>query len=659
MNTTTRRTLAALFAAACAATLVSCGGGGGGSAAPAPAPVAQGLLRQAQPGDLAAYFRERIARRSENGMNGTMYPTLIGDTAMLVTAQAFSGTQLQEAGVDEDDLIKSDGETVYTIHPASWGTSGATHRLRTSRIQPDGSLSQVALQPLDNAYWPKGMYLASGAARLAVVGEKSWYGDLLATTAALTIFPVYSEKLAIDVFDTAGPQPAASGRIEIDGRVLATRMIGSTLYVASTWTPDLSIYAVPAGTPKAQVDATLKDLSASQLLPTVRVNGGAAQPLAAESQCLLQPDNASLDLQLTTITAIDLASPTLERKTRCIVGDGTTLYMSPTSVYLATSRTVWFASVMADSILPQEVTTDIHKFALQGLDVDYRGSGEIAGHLGWDTEKMPYRMSEHDGDLRVVGFTGSTGWGFATQVAGTTAQPQQQPSPATLTILREDAAQQKLVKVASLPNAQRPAPLGREGEQVYAVHFAGPRAYVVTFRRTDPLYVLDLSNPSDPRVRGELTVPGFSDYLYPVAGGRLLGIGRAANASGVVQGLQVSLFDVADPDEPRLLASRELGGQGSSSALDYTRHGVNLFMQGSTVRVALPVMLYTWSQSSASLERGLARFHVDTAAGTITPRPLVAAPSQDWSNIGAERALQTTNATYYLTGDQVLYTPEP
>jgi hypothetical protein len=400
------------------------------------------------------------------------------------------------------------------------------------------------------------------------------------------------------------------------------------------------------------VESRLATLTASQLLPNIRVDGAAAQPLVAESDCLLQAANASLGLQLTTITAIDLSTGNLERRSRCYVGDATGLYMSPGAVYLPSSRQVWIATLTAAAILPQQVTTDIHKFALNGLAIDYRGTGEVAGSPGWDPEKVAYRMSEFNGDLRVLTFTGQS----------------RASSPATLTVLREDAAQRRLNVVGTLPSAARPAPIGRAGEQVYGVQFAGDRAYVVTFRVVDPLYVLDLSNPTDPRPLGELTVPGYTDYLFALTNGKLLGVGKEATDAGLVQGVKVALFDVANPASPRMLASRALGGRGSASALDFSRHGINLLAQGTSVRVALPVRVGTSTGTvpRATFEQGLARFTVDTAAGTLTDRAMVPAMTFDNSNwtlfaqydLARDRAVQTSNATYYLTGGRVIATRE-
>jgi hypothetical protein len=466
------------------------------------------------------------------------------------------------------------------------------------------------------------------------------------------------QQMSLDIYNVSDDaQPAHATQVLIDGFTVSTRRIGNVLYVASTWAPDLSRYWPAYGTPPAQAQAAVAGLNASDLLPTIRVGSSAPQPLVAEQDCQIQPASASLSLQLTTITAIDLSTPALERRSRCFVGDGHTLYMSSSAAYVASSRNYWLGSVatlIATMVMPEQATTDIHKYALDGLQIEYRGSAEVTGHLGWDNEKAPYRMSEHQGDLRVLTFTGTTGWGGG--VVATTP-----PSPATLTILREDPAAGRLTQVAKLPNSQRPAPLGHEGEQVYAVQFAGPRAYVVTFRRTDPLYVLDLADPADPKVAGELAMPGFSDYLFPLANGKLLGVGKDATAEGFTQGLKVALFDVGNPAQPLMLSSRNLGERGSTSALDYTRHGINILQQGPRARIALPVSLGgTWSGP-----QGLARFVVDTDAGTLEEMPMIAAtPIAGTDNFAEryfraalwnERSIQTTSATYYMSGGIVRY----
>jgi hypothetical protein len=109
--------------------------------------------------------------------------------------------------------------------------------------------------------------------------------------------------------------------------------------------------------------------------------------------------------------------------------------------------------------------------------------------------------------------------------------------------------------------------LGR-GERIYSVRFIGPVGYVVTFRQTDPLYTLDLSDPSKPRVVGELKITGFSSYLHPAGNTRLIGVGQDADLDGRVQGTQVSLFDVSNPATARRLDAFALAGGNSEAEYD-------------------------------------------------------------------------------------------
>ena len=661
-----------------AGVLSACGGGGGGTAAsaviadaniPSGPQASTSALTEAQPGDLVAFFKARLAGA----------PVFIGATVTSAASpagggQAWAGTQLQEQGVDEDDRIKTDGSMVYALHAAYLVNGQRTPaRLSAQRRQADGSLAERSSATLNPDFSAQGMYLPAGLSRLVVLGQRQggdgWLGAHTGGTTQLSMpfVPPSQRQLSLDVFTTAdNGRPQQTSRIEIDGNLVGSRMIGSVLYVVSAWTPDVGIYQAPANSTPAQASAVQAAMGTADLLPRIRVDGAVAQPLVSETDCYVQAANASPFVQLTTITAFDLSAPGMSHSSRCFAGGVEALYMSPQHVYLASSRYYWSGGDAQIAIVAPAARTDIHKFALQGTQISYRGSGDVAGHLGWDTEKKPHRMSEHNGDLRVLSFTGETGWLVATL---TTADvPSTPASPATLTVLRENTAQRQLAPIATLPNSQRPGALGHAGEQVYAVHFAGPQAYVVTFRRTDPLYVLDLSDPLDPKAVGELTMPGYSDYLYPLPGGKLLGVGRDATDQGGVRGLKLALFDVANPAQPRLLDSQVLGDVGSASALDFSRHGINLFTQGTQVQVALPVRVTGRAgQALTPGWQGLARYVADTTAGTLTARAPVEATRFDGTaavaaryarfDLWGERSVQMDAGVYYLTGGDVVYAP--
>lgn len=575
--------------------------------------------------------------------------------------------------MDEDDRLKTDGSMVYALHAAYTVNGQRTPaRLSAQRRQADGSLAERSSATLNPDFSAQGLYLPVGLSRLVVLGQRQggdgWLGAQSGGTAQLSMpfVPPSQRQLSLDVFSTAdNGRPQQTSHIEIDGTLVGSRMIGSVLYVVSAWSPDVGIYQAPANSTPAQASAVLAGLGTADLLPRIRVDGAAAQPLVSEPDCYVQPANASPFVQLTTITAFDLSTPGMPHSSRCFAGGVEALYMSPQHVYLASSRYYWSGGDAQIAIVAPAARTDIHKFALQGTQISYRGSGDVAGHLGWDTEKKPYRMSEHNGDLRVLSFTGETGWFMASRNDAVPATP---ATPATLTVLRENTAQRQLAPIATLPNSQRPGALGHAGEQVYAVHFAGPQAYVVTFRRTDPLYVLDLSDPLDPKAVGELTMPGYSDYLYPLPGGKLLGVGRDATDQGGVLGLKLALFDVANPAQPRLLDSQVLGDVGSASALDFSRHGINLFTQGAQVQVALPVRVTgRTGQALTPGWQGLARYVADTAAGTLTARAPVEATRFDGTaadaaryarfDLWGERSVQMDTGVYYLTGGEVVYAP--
>lgn len=651
--------------------LAACGGGG--DSAPPAETGNDAALTASQPGELLSYAKAKLrARQAQRlatpdvllspgaapGLAATASPT--GDAVLR------SGTTVQEPGVDEEDLIKSDGSVIYTLdNHVDTSTGQPRPRLNAYRRLADGGIEASATLELAaeaGAYSvTHGIQLAPAARRLAVLRESVTVSSLplpcgpaIDCIAPLLTMPaVTSSTLHLQLVEAGSGGTLVKGDlISVIGRLVGSRLIDNTLYVVSVHAPPLAVEALPASATEAQREALLAQLTTRELLPTVSTNGATPEPLVTDTDCQVQAKNASLGFEITTITSFDLGSPGAARRSRCIVGGSEALYMSTRSLVLATTR--WAYTVAGGAALwryPAQINTDLHKFALEPAGVAYRGSGSVAGHLGWDAQRKPYRISEHNGDLRVLSFTGELGWGALSDAATKPA------SPATLTVLRERPADKSLQVLATLPNAARPAPLGHAGEQVYAVRFLGERAYVVTFRQSDPLYVLDLSDPADPKAVGELQVPGFSDALFPLANGLLFGVGRQASDTGVVGGVKVALFDVQDPAKPRELATQTFGERGSMSGLDFSSHGLNLLAVGDQTRIALP--LFVQAAAPATPKRGLQRFEVDTRARTLTTKLMIPGASVPAGagygsyDLWGERSLQIGAKIFYLSQGQL------
>jgi hypothetical protein len=249
-------------------------------------------------------------------------------------------------------------------------------------------------------------------------------------------------------------------------------------------------------------------------------------------------------LGVSWIASIDLQGSGEPIGSAGIVSNGETVYASTTSIYLATVAWDWYQS--GDAVVNSDPTpppTLIHKFSLGANGTaSYEASGEVPGQL-----LNQFSMSEFGGDLRVATTTSS--W-TGTQV-----------SSSAVRVLRPSG--NELTQIGIVDG------LGTN-EQIYAVRFLGTQAYVVTFRQTDPLYVIDLSDPAAPALTGELKIPGYSAYLHPVGDGYLLGVGQDAGSDGFRTGSQVSLFDVRDAANPKRVAHVPLGA--GSSAVEFDPH---------------------------------------------------------------------------------------
>jgi uncharacterized secreted protein with C-terminal beta-propeller domain len=223
-----------------------------------------------------------------------------------------------------------------------------------------------------------------------------------------------------------------------------------------------------------------------------------------------------------------------------VIAGGQEIYATDTSTYVST--TDWSRD-------GSPAKTGLHKFvtAQSGASA-YKGSGEIPGTL-----LNQYAMSEYKDVLRVASTVSERrGW----------VNSRQTTEGIVTTLHEQDGALRQLGQVGGLGR--------QDNESIRAVRFIEERAYVVTFRQTDPLYVLDLRNAAAPKVVGELKIPGYSGYLHPVGENLLLGVGQSGLDPGNSgqSGVQFSLFDISDPASPRRIDTQTYGGGAAAAEFD-------------------------------------------------------------------------------------------
>ena len=440
----------------------ACGGGSGGNGGGTigtvdkETTVSNWTLVAATEVGLTSYFRTTLGSSSaKSGLGGVWAQDVALATASTPGAQASgaptgnvtSFTTLQETGVDEADLIKSDGAMVYSLAGAK-GYSTVFDTVRRDRLDPANN----ALAPVDTLsslfsadVRAKGLYLDAERKQLAVLGEGSSYWNMYDAWFAPQSWG--QGVTEITLVDTASVTQMQKRRnLRIAANLIGSRRIGSTLYLVLRSYPTVPGLDPSWPTAKTAANQAILDaVKVSTLLPTLSIDGAPAQPLMEPSKCFTQPENAIKTADVVTVMGIDLSSATHRHAARCFTGGTEAFYMSDKSLYLATTRTAYTYDG-AFPVYANQTTTDIHKFALSGLDISYRGSGNVTGHLGFDQNRKSFRMGEHQGALRVITQTAPTwgGWFMPAvlpgTVTGTAAAPAVPESPGHLSILQESTA---------------------------------------------------------------------------------------------------------------------------------------------------------------------------------------------------------------------------
>jgi inhibitor of cysteine peptidase len=444
---------------------------------------------------------------------------LVFGGALLYSAEEatteYSRTNIQVEGVDEADIVKSDGEYIYLA---------TDNILVIAKAYPPEKARILYRTELEGNI--NGLFVNEDRL-IVLVSNDAVYGIWREYPSPSG----YVVKTSIGVYDVGDREnPILEREVSVDGYYVSSRMIGDYVYLI------------------ASGSAWLGNDNVS--LPRISVDGGTIEVQPAEIWHSETPDNGYGFTSIVSVNTLnDDEEPAHET---LLLGGASTIYVSASNIY------VTFMDWSGGS----EVTS-VHRIHVDEGQIEYHATGEIPGRL-----LNQFSMDEHEGYFRIATTTGQVSRsGIAS-------------SGNHIYVL-----DQNLDIAGRLENL---AP----GEQIYSARFMGTRCYLVTFKKVDPLFVIDLTNPRQPEVLGELKITGYSDYLHPYDDNHVIGIGKEAAAAeegdfAWYQGVKISLFDVSDVANPKEIAKYEIGDRGTDSPVLYD-HKAFLFDKARNLLV-LPV----------------------------------------------------------------------
>jgi len=536
--------------------------------APPPAGAATGLTAFEDCDALQAWYVDhtidQVGPYGWDGQRWTMMregavsmdsPSAAGsDAAKGAVANGPTGTNTQEAGVDEPDVAKTDGRIVVRLvnnqRVVITDVAGSSPREIADWQLPTGTYVDGLLLVGDHV-------LVSGGRQMAVDGMEGWSSKIAG--------PTGTELIDLDISDPAHPR--LESRTSWSGQQLSLRQYGDTVrLVTSTGLPSLPfVVPRPGRLTENQAEQRNREIvrgsTVEDWVPGVssgtgsdRDSGTGSSPLVACNR-VYHPKTWSGSDTVAVATfrpgAVDSASAV------AVTGAGDQVYSSTDRLYV--TSTDWGGqmfmdgpqtSTQSDSLLERgneggrdifrpmtSPRTHIHAFALEGGDTSYVASGSIKA-----TIRDRWSLDEHEGHLRVA-----VSW------------PDRLGGARENGIVVLDERDGRLEQVGELRG------LGVD-EEIQSVRWFDDLAVLVTFRQVDPLYTIDLADPARPRQLGALKIPGFSSYLHPIGGDRLLGIGTDATNDGQSRGAQVGVFDIGDPTRTRQVGKVTFGKESHLAA---------------------------------------------------------------------------------------------
>ena len=420
-----------------------------------------------------------------------------------VGSDDFSKTNVQVEGVDEADLVKTDGEYIYTV-------SG--RRVAIARAYPATELQVVhMLNFATTSFTPQELYI--NGEKLVIIGEENKSINVPASADkndknTMTVRANFLMAYVYDISDKTAPKQLKE--VSIEGRNVTSRMIGNKVYIV--------------------VEKAVNDYYSY----SYRQNTDEWRPMYSDST--VSKDAMFIDYErigyLPEVTAssylitagIDLGKTTEEISLTTILGSASNVYASADNIYIVSSRSYYAVPIVARDTVSSKVSANrswtpqviVYKFSLENLNAKLVATGTVDG-----TVLNQFSMDEYDNHFRIA--TTSVKNGSNTN---------------NMFVLDKNMS-----IVGTITDIAK-------GERIYSVRFMGKKAYMVTFRQVDPLFVLNMADPKNPFIEGELKIPGYSDYLHPYDDDHLIGFGRQTDG---VQGIKISMFDVSDVKKPKEL----------------------------------------------------------------------------------------------------------
>jgi len=481
-----------------------------------------------------------LISQSNNGRNGAMSDSF-GDGKIV----DYSETNIQVEGVDEPDLVKTDGAYLYIL---------ADSKIYIIKAYPAESATVLSIINFEDDVNVQNFFINKD--RLIAFGNSQ--RDSHEHVDCKTIYgycPYWwgISTTVINIYDISDREvPELIRDIEADGSFFNARMIGNYIYIIATEYTSNIYY-------KFEDNITIN-------IPEITIND---YTRCIPIEDIYYVNNSEKIDSMTHIISIDIYGDEVDQKS-FLLGNSQNMYVSNNNIFLACHEYSYYCSLWGDDY-HYEGATIIHKISIENGNINYIAKGKVPG----DTLNQ-FSMDEHNGFFRI-----------ATQ--------KWYDSTTNLYILDED-----MNRTSEIENI---AP----GERMHSARFMGDKAYLVTFKKIDPFFTLDLSDPCNPKILGKLKIPGYSDYLHPFDENHIIGIGKdtVESSSGNFawrQGLKIALFDVSDFNNPKEVAKITIGDRGTDSPVLY-EHKAFLFDRERELLV-LPISLYEISDEIKEQNNG-------------------------------------------------------